>query len=158
MLLWRISNYATLDGQGGLLASARWHTRGRPVVYLAATPAGALVEALVHLELGIDELPQTYKLLKAECPDNIGMLAADEALLPDDWRSKELVTRSMGDEWLAQQRSALLSVPSAILPETSNLLLNPGHPDAAQVRVVWHRAFRYDPRFPTPSGSLPYSA
>jgi RES domain-containing protein len=146
MLLWRISNYATLDGRGGLLASARWHTRGRPITYLAASPAGALVEALVHLELVIDELPDTYKLLKAECPDDIGTLAADAALLADDWRSNELVTRSIGDEWLAQQRSALLSVPSAILPETSNLLLHPGHPDAAKVRVVWHRAFRYDPR------------
>ena len=146
MLLWRISNYATLDGQGGLLASARWHTRGRPVVYLAATPAGALVEALVHLELGVDELPETYKLLKAECPDNVSVLPVEEASLPEDWRSDELVTRSVGDAWLAQGRSALLSAPSAVLPETLNFLLNPRHLQAAKARIVWHREFRYDPR------------
>ena len=51
MFLWRISNYRTLDGRGGLETSARWHSQGRPIVYLAESVSGALLEVLVHFEL-----------------------------------------------------------------------------------------------------------
>ena len=78
MLLWRISNYATLEGAGGLLASARWHTQGRSIVYLGETPAGALTEALVHLELDLADLPKTYKLLKAEAPEDLAVRTITE--------------------------------------------------------------------------------
>ncbi|MGB9409097.1 MAG: RES family NAD+ phosphorylase, partial [Terracidiphilus sp.] len=47
--LWRISNYVDLSGEGGLTASARWHTKGKPVVYLADSPAGAMLERIVHM-------------------------------------------------------------------------------------------------------------
>jgi RES domain-containing protein len=144
VFLWRISNHETLDGRGGLLASARWHTRGRPIVYLAATPAGALVEALVHLELKPDQLPKSYQLMKAEAPDDLPKMHF--SALSEDWRHNETASRTLGDEWLAQNQTALLEVPSAILPETFNLLLNPLHPDAARVRVLWHEAYPFDER------------
>ncbi|MGO9649703.1 MAG: RES family NAD+ phosphorylase [Terriglobales bacterium] len=144
MFLWRISNHETLDGRGGLLASARWHTRGRPIVYLATTPAGALVEALVHLELKPDQLPKSYQLMKAEAPDDLPKMHF--SALSEDWRHNETASRTLGDEWLAQNQTALLEVPSAILPETFNLLLNPLHPDAARVRVLWHEAYPFDER------------
>jgi len=144
VFLWRISNHETLDGRGGLLASARWHTRGRPIVYLATTPAGALVEALVHLELKPDQLPKSYQLMKAEAPDDLPKMHF--SALSEDWRHNETASRTLGDEWLAQNQTALLEVPSAILPETFNLLLNPLHPDAARVRVLWHEAYPFDER------------
>jgi len=144
VFLWRISNHETLDGRGGLLASARWHTRGRPIVYLAATPAGALVEALVHLELKPDQLPKSYQLMKAEAPDDLPKMHF--SALSEDWRHNETASRTLGDEWLGQNQTALLEVPSAILPETFNLLLNPLHPDAARVRVLWHEAYPFDER------------
>ena len=68
MFLWRISNHSTLDGRGGLLAGARWHLPGHPVVYLAESPSASLLEALVHLELNLAGLPRTFKLLKIEVP------------------------------------------------------------------------------------------
>jgi RES domain-containing protein len=144
VLLWRISNHDTLDGRGGLLASARWHTRGRPIGYLATTPAGALVEALVHLELKPNQLPKSYRLLKAEAPNDLPMMHF--SALTDDWRQNETASRTLGDEWLAQNQTALLEVPSAILPETLNVLLNPLHPDAARVSVLWHEAYPFDQR------------
>ena len=64
MFLWRISNHAALDGRGGLLAGARWHMAGQPIVYLAESPAGSLLEVLVHLELDLDNLPKSFKLSK----------------------------------------------------------------------------------------------
>ena len=146
MLLWRISNHASLEGEGGLIASARWHTRGHPVLYLAETPAGALVEVLVYLELDPAHLPRSYKLLKAEAPDNISLRTIGKADLGADWTQDLLATRNLGDAWLRSRATALLRVPSAIVPETFNLLLNPRHPDAARLRIVSHRDYPWDKR------------
>jgi RES domain-containing protein len=147
MFLWRISNHEALDGRGGLLASARWHTQGRPIAYLAGSPAGALVEVLVNLELDAARLPGSYTLLKAEAPDDIQVRRIEPGSLPQGWAGDVAISRSMGDEWLAGGESALLEVPSAILPETFNVLLNPHHPDAARIRVVRLQAYPYDRRF-----------
>jgi RES domain-containing protein len=146
MLLWRISNHATLEGEGGLIASARWHTQGYPILYLAETPAGALVEVLVHLELDPAHLPRSYQLLKAEAPDDISLRAIGKAELAEDWTQHLLTTRTLGDEWLRSRVSALLRVPSAIVPETFNVLLNPRHPEAARIHIVSHRDYPWDKR------------
>ncbi len=146
MLLWRISNHANLDGRGGLSASARWHTEGRLVVYLAETPAGSLIEILVHLELTRASLPKFYRLLKAEAPNDVTITTTDGGALPRNWIDDPIVTRTIGDEWLASRTTALMRVPSAIVPETFNLLLNPGHPDAGRVQVLWHEQYPWDTR------------
>lgn len=146
MLLWRISNHASLAGEGGLLASARWHTQGHPVLYLAETPAGALVEVLVHLELDPAHLPRHYKLLKAEAPDDLSVRATAKAELSANWTEDLLSTRGLGDEWLRSRATALLRVPSAIVPETFNVLLNPLHPEAARLRLISHRDYPWDRR------------
>lgn len=146
MLLWRISNHSTLEGQGGLMASARWHTQGRRIVYLAETPAGALLEALVHLELDLDNLPPSYQLLKAEAPDQMSMDRVEESKLAANWRADLVSTRTIGDQWLAGGSTALLRIPSAILPETWNVLLNPQHPEASSVSVKWRHAYPWDDR------------
>ena len=146
MILWRISNHRTLDGRGGMNASARWHTRGRSIVYLAETATGALTEALVHLELDPNSLPRNYKLLKSEAPDDISIRSVTKADLPKNWVQDEVVTRTIGDEWLASNETALLRVPSAIAPETFNVLLNPMHREAARVVVVDYREYPWDRR------------
>ncbi|HXZ81373.1 MAG TPA: RES family NAD+ phosphorylase [Terriglobales bacterium] len=146
MFLWRISKHADLEGRGGLLAAARWHSQGRAIVYLAESPAGALVEVLVHLELEVASLPSHYRLLKAEAPRDLRVESALLEGLPSDWTRHLMASRNVGDEWLASGTSALLRVPSAILPETFNVLLNPEHPSAKQVRIVWHREYPFDPR------------
>ena len=147
MFLWRISNHSTLDGRGGLHAAARWHSQGHAIVYLAASPAGALVEVLVHLELDPQRLPASYGMLKAEAPDEAQPRRSTAASLPNNWRDDLMLTRRKGDEWLIADESALLEVPSAILPETFNLLLNPRHPDAERITILWHQPFPYDRRF-----------
>lgn len=135
MILWRVSNQITLSGDGALRASGRWHTRGRRIVYCAQTPAAALLEILVHHEINVRDLPARYRLLRITAPDDISIetLAVDE--LPPDWAERTALTRAIGDAWLTQSRSPVLIVPSAIVPETSNVLLNPSHEDARRVRV-----------------------
>jgi len=146
MILWRIGRHSTLDGQGGLLASARWHTRRQPIVYLAESPAGALLEVLVHLELTPDSLPSHYGLLKAEAPDETSLRILGPLDLSEDWVGDLILTRSIGDEWLASRSHVLLRVPSAIVPETFNVLLNPMHPDAGRVQVLRHQEYPWDVR------------
>jgi RES domain-containing protein len=146
MILWRISNHADLSGVGGLYASARWHTQGKPVVYLAETPSAALLEILVHLELQEAERPDRYRLLKVEVDEGTAFEEVDLSSLSSEWQKDEQQTRARGDAWAEKSETALLRVPSAIAPETWNWLLNPRHKDAAQARIIASATYPYDPR------------
>lgn len=143
MLLWRISRHRDLSGIGGLRASARWHYAGRPIVYLAETPAAALLEVCVHTSA--NDVPPEFTLLRIEGPDtdvpSIGLAA-----LPEDWRTRVEVTRDLGASWLEKQESVLLRVPSAIVPETANYLFNPIHRLAQTFRIAEAIAYPFDPR------------
>ncbi len=141
MLLWRISNHADLNGEGGLLAGGRWHHRGRRIVYLAESPAGALLEGLVHLELGYTRLPPRYTLLRIAAPPEMAL--PECSVVPGVGLDR---TRAAGDAWLAAASSALLRVPSVLVPCTWNTLLNPRHPDAGQLRVLEVLTFPLDHR------------
>jgi RES domain-containing protein len=137
MIVWRVSNYTSLDGLGGLKASGRWHTKGRPVVYCATTPAAALLEILVHLEIDFEDVPEAYKFLMISGPDDAWLLRqVDREALPAGWEDDEALTRSIGDHWLESAEGALLWVPSKIVPSTHNVLLNPLHPDSRAFHIV----------------------
>ncbi len=137
MVLWRISNYADLEGTGGLKASARWHSKGHRIVYLSSSPSSALLEILVHLEIEEDHLPRFYKLLEIQVPEDIRVEKIENWIkLPKDWRKRPALTRALGDEWLERKSSALLQVPSALVPHTDNFLLNPLHVDAAKLKIL----------------------
>jgi RES domain-containing protein len=139
--LWRISNFPSLEGVGGLLAPGRWHNAGRPILYAAETPAGALLEILAHLDL--EDLPDDYQLIEIVGSEKASIETVEEALSPDNWRDDLATTRKIGDEWLASGRSLLLRVPSALAPLTSNWLINPRHEDVATARIA--RAIRFPP-------------
>jgi len=145
VIIWRISNHADLSGLGGLRAAARWHHAGRPIVYAASSPASALLEVLVHLEIGEPVyLPSAYKLLQIDVPDTLAVSEFDEADLQSDWREQTRVTRSIGDVWLREAKTALLTVPSAIVPHTLNYLINPTHPDIGQVKITSFGSYPFD--------------
>src|ERR1700742_971543 len=117
MVLWRISNYADLKGIGGLRAPGRWHFAGRPVVYLAEHPAGALLETLVHQEIrSTADLPDTYRLLRVAVSLQVRIAELSETVLPEHWRGDASYTQSAGSEWLESGSAALLKVPSAVMP------------------------------------------
>jgi RES domain-containing protein len=145
--LWRISNYLDLSGEGGRSASARWHTEGRRVVYLAENPASALLERIVQLTDRKEDggLPLFYQLLKVTVPEE-STIKSLNALAPTDWRERTDFTRSIGDAWLASLETSLARVPSAIVPQTWNYMLNPEHPAASQVRIDEIIKERFDNR------------
>lgn len=143
MIFWRISSYADLTGRGGVIAGGRWHTAGRPVVYLAGTPAGAMLEILVHLEIDQEDLPETFQLLKVEVPDDVSI--APTPKMKSHWEADLHLTRRLGDTFLVQCPALLLPVPSAIMPHTVNYLFNPLHPGAAKA-VINAEPFNLDHR------------
>jgi RES domain-containing protein len=147
MRVWRISNHLDLSGTGGLRAAARWHHAGKPIVYFASSPAAALLEVMVHLEMHeLTALPLAYQLLKIEVPESLAVLDLDENALPADWQQNIAATRDLGSRWLRSLDSVLLAVPSAIVPHTQNYLLNPAHLDAQKIKVVSHGGYPFDLR------------
>ena len=150
MILWRISNYADLSGVGGLVHHGRWHNRGRPVVYLAESAAGALLEVLVHVEAAHPgELPAQYQLLEVALPDDASIKDVrlpDGNPLTEGWQADIVSTRRCGDAWLASGASLLLRVPSAVVGRTHNLLLNPLHPAVQDCRIVSIARYPFDER------------
>lgn len=143
MLAWRLCRepFADLGGDGARLYGGRWNSPGRPLVYMAATAALAVLEVRVHLDLPLELVPDDYVLVTIDLGD-----LAIEALetLPG-------APRDLGDLWLSEARTPLLRVPSLVVPESANLLLNPRHPDAAGARSRGQRRFVFDPRLWTPA-------
>ncbi len=147
MVLWRISNYDSLDGIGGLLASGRWHSRGRPILYLTLHPATALLETLVHMEIDAEDRPAHIQVLKIGAPDTASRQVVEADSLPSGWRGDTLSTREIGNRWLASRASLLLEVPSVLVPETANILVNPAHPEAGALEITQRWEHPLDPRF-----------
>lgn len=143
MFLWRISRHKDLSGTGGLRAAGRWHHQGRPIVYLAESPAAALLEVCVHTSA--NDVPPEFTLLRIEGPDPDSLSISLENL-PEDWRTRLDVTRDLGSAWLGRNEGVLLRVPSAIVPETMNCLLNPSHHRAAEFRITDSIAYPFDSR------------
>lgn len=114
---------------------ARWNGPGRRVVYLSEHPALAVLEMRAHLDLPYDALEHDHVLMRVALPADVEEVEA----LPED-------PRATGEAWLRAARRAVLRVPSVILQEGRNLLLNPGHARAAEARVEACTPFRFDRR------------
>jgi RES domain-containing protein len=140
--VWRICRrpFADLSGDGARLYGGRWDTPGRPLIYAAETAALAVLEVRVHLDLDSDMLPDDYVLVAI---DTAAILAETIHEPPED-------PRVIGDAWIESRRSALLRVPSWIVPESFNVLINPAHPDATSIQPGPVRPFQFDRRLWTP--------
>lgn len=135
MILWRVSNYASLDGVGGLYSSGRWHTRGHPIVYCTWNPSTALLETLVHIEIDAEDRPERVHVLKIEGPDSVSIERVKLDELPSGWLPDWSITQQVGNMWLASRRTLLLEVPCVLAPETWNVLVNPQHPEIDQLTI-----------------------
>jgi RES domain-containing protein len=93
-----------------------------------------MLEILAHLEFEQDELPDEYQLLAIDFPEKIEVREIKPPS-QSDWKTRLRLTQRIGDEWLNSRKSALARVPSAVMPRTWNVLLNPAHADAAQVKI-----------------------
>jgi RES domain-containing protein len=147
LILWRVSNYATLDGSGGFVASGRWHSKGRPVIYCSLNPSTALLETLVHMEIDAEDRPDRFQMLKIQGLDKLSREQVEVPKLTLNWQKNLRVTQRVGDQWLAAGRTLLLEVPSILVPETWNVLINPLHGEVAKLKIAARYQHPFDARF-----------
>lgn len=137
-----------LTGKGAEITGGRWNEKGVAVVYAAENRALACLETLVHLAAG--GLPFNRYLVEVAIPDPVWSAARVEAAasLPVGWDAAPAgrASISLGTAWLRGGQSAVLVIPSAIVPEECCVLVNPRHPDSAQITATKVRRWLYDPR------------
>lgn len=137
-----------LSGEGAKRTGGRWNERGVAVVYTSATRALACLETVVHLNAG--GLPLNRYLVAVTIPDEVWVDAQTQtaAGLPIGWDAEPAgrVSMGFGTGWIRSGRSAVLRIPSVIVPEECNVLINPRHPAAVGITAAKVRRWLYDPR------------
>lgn len=137
---------APLSGEGARLFGGRWNFKGTRMVYCAGTKSLACLEALVHLD--ISDLPKDFHVVGIDIPSDVSVkhLSADD--LPADWNQipGPDSLKVLGTDWIALGKEALLVVPSTVIPDEQNYLINPSHPDIERLKVLPAAPFVFDPR------------
>ena len=151
---WRIGtdtpDYGADDrsGMGAQITGGRWNRAGTPVLYASASRALACLETLVHLS-GSQPLPLNRYLVEITIPQSSWQARltfdhANPARVGWDALPAGRVSLDWGTAWLEAKESLVAVVPSIVVPEEENVLLNPRHPDAAKLRITKRRKWTYD--------------
>ena len=148
MIVYRLCRKAhanDLSGRGAELNGGRWNGKGTAMVYTSASRALCLVEIMVHVPAGI--IPKDYYLVSISIPDNTHIIAIDPKDLPDNWSKNPVPasTQKMGNAFIARQ-ALVLKVPSAIVKDEWNYLINPSHKDFKKVKITSIELFSFDTR------------
>ena len=150
MTVWRIcrAKHAAdaFSGVGGLRYGARWHWKGVRIVCTAGSLSLAALEYLVNLAAG--PITDPLMAIPAEIPESVHMVSVGRKELPDNWRAHPIPahTRRVGTEWVKKGQTAVLAVPSVVIPSERNYLLNPAHPEFGKIRVGKPERFGFDSR------------
>lgn len=152
--VWRIAVDAPLykadelSGEGAKKSGGRWNKKGTPVVYTSESIALACLETLVHINA--QGLPLNRYLVRIDIPIRVWNLAkklsVKTAGLGWDALPSGTVSIEKGQKWLQSNASALLIVPSIVIPQANNILINPMHPDSRVIKAKKIEKFSYDPR------------
>ena len=138
------AQYASqLTASGG---AARWNARGRFVIYTAATRALACLENVVHRSG--EGLQDSFRVMVIHVPAQLRIETISPDSLPNDWFAYTNYTycQQLGENWLQNRKTAILRVPSAIVPQEWNYLINPAHPDFSSIKLIKTEPFVFDPR------------
>lgn len=135
------------DGEGARQFGGRWNNKGTGIIYLAQSLSLAALEMLVHLD-SRQVLAERYRCVLVEFPKEIYVTVTDLFRLPKNWAADPApnATKRIGDLWVKEQKTAIMAVPSALIPTESNYLINPAHPDFHEVAIGKPQRFRFDPR------------
>ncbi len=153
---WRIikaKNVATaFSGSGAKTYGGRWNSVGTGVIYAAGSASLAILEMLVHLQA--PEFMRRFVIFKLTFDESL-VTAMAPANLPKSWQRSPAPAsaQAIGDNWVSIGTSAILRLPSAIVPTEHNYLLNPSHRDFAKIGIATAEPIKFDPRLvkaPTP--------
>jgi len=149
MIAWRLVKRRlagdAFSGEGARRYGGRWNSPGVPVVYLSQSLALAALEMLVHLQSR--DVLASYVAFRVEFDDGL-VRAVDPASLPAAWRTWPAPAGlvAIGDEWARRKETLVLEVPSAIVPQERNYLVNPAHPKFSTLTISGAQPFTFDTR------------
>jgi RES domain-containing protein len=148
--LWRISKRKYADtafsGEGARRVGGRWNSRGQGMVYTSGTLSLAALEVLVYME--VEDVTTMLAYIRVDVPTEVKIEYLEVAQLPPDWRNipAPAILANMGDRWFRSGATAILAVPSVVIPQEFNYLINPSHPDFVKLTVKLAQPFELDPR------------
>ncbi len=148
MRVWRVCSkrHKRFDGEGARRYGGRWNHPGTSVIYTSGSLSLAALELFVHVD--IDLASTDLVAIHADVPDSVTTETVNIESLPKNWRRYPApeALKDIGVVWAAKARPAVLAVPSAVIPEERNYLLNPAHRDFKRIRVSTPVPFRFDTR------------
>lgn len=148
-LAWRITKRrlqsSAFDGEGARLYGGRWNSPGNRMIYTASSQSLAVLEIMVHVSR--PDLLRKYVAFAIEFPSKFAR-TLDQKRLPKNWAASPAPPelQAIGDEWLTKSDSAILTVPSAVIRDESNYLINPAHPDFSTLFIKEPKKFEFDDR------------
>jgi RES domain-containing protein len=146
---WRITKRrharTAFSGEGARLYGGRWNSPGTSMVYVAESQALAVLEVLVHLDSS--SLLEKYVLIQVDFDDSL-VSDLSRTSLPKNWGEDPVPSnvQAIGDRWILAATSAVMRVPSTLVPGESNFLINPMHRDFSRLKISKPRPFRFDSR------------
>jgi RES domain-containing protein len=146
MIVYRITLEKWAHSLSGSGYPARWNSKGRYVIYTAGTRALACLENLAHRSgEGLDHL---FCVIEIKLPEPASVQTVDAISLPGNWFHPDAypLCQAIGDSWIEMNESLILRVPSSIIPDEYNILINPGHPEFRDVTIHDVKSFRFDRR------------
>lgn len=139
MKIYRIAkqiHLTDITGEGARLFGGRWNKRGYNMLYTSEHLSLSVLELLVHLDYQF--ISKDFGFIEIELPKNTIIAKAKPHILNQDWRHNPALsfTQDYGTDWLISQKKLALKVPSAVLPNESNILINPNHKQFSEVKII----------------------
>jgi RES domain-containing protein len=146
MLVYRIVLEKYADALAASGNPARWNTRDVKMIYTTGSRALACLENVVHR--GSRGLQNRFRILVIEVPAQLSIAEIHLRELRPGWEKYQNYpfTQNLGENWIRAGKTAILRVPSVIIPEESNYLINPLHHDFAQIKLKSSQSFVFDKR------------
>jgi RES domain-containing protein len=147
MIVYRITNSLykdDLSGQGAKIYGGRWNIAGFPALYTSEHISLCVLEMLVNISLPESQI--NYHLLQINIPDSIEPALISRKKLKQNWEEEETYTSFMGTEFLKNKQSLVLKIPSAVISDENNYLLNPLHSDFRKISISKCQPFKFDNR------------
>lgn len=146
MLVFRITLTKYADRLIASGRAARWNPNDVEMIYAASSRSLACLENVVHRDkLGLSVI---FSILTIDCPHHIKIKNIHLKDLPANWIDFDqmIITQTIGEKWIRENETAILCVPSSIVSEEVNYLINPKHPDFKDIKIVKRQPFVFDSR------------
>ncbi|MEO6894073.1 MAG: RES family NAD+ phosphorylase [Ginsengibacter sp.] len=147
MIVYRITNErfkSDLSGNGAALYGSRWNSKGIPLLYTSEFISLSILESLVHLKR--EEIPADQYLLHIEFPERTVIKELSFNKIKKGWFEEIEYTQWLGNQFLRNNQILVMKVPSVIVHQENNLLLNPLHPEFKKVKIINSELLQLDKR------------